>query len=187
MTANPLLGDRAAWDVTNFPSRHSSDLSTSTPIYHVPLPGNAGNMLVSDGTKWVSGAGSSLVPPIMTLGTYEGSLEIGETPLKIYNKYGASRNITEVFLSVGTAPTGDDIIVDVLIDDVSIFYVDEYTDERPTILAGETTGTTTTITYPTWLDDSYLTWEIIQVGSGSAGSNLVVHIVHGADVYGSGS
>jgi len=176
MTAIPLDGDRAAKDVINYPSRHSTDLP-STPKHHVPEPGVEGNIPISDGTKWVLIDANTLgseAPPIMTLGTREGELLVSESPFKIYNEYGANRSIIKVFLSVGAAPTGDDIIVDVAINGVSIFDLDA---NRPTILDGETTGYTVTIENPSWVMDDYLTWEILQVGSSVAGSDIVVHIV----------
>ena len=183
MTVTPLQGDRSAWDVDGYPSKHASDLYAGMPAYHTPLPGTVGEILVSDGTKWTSQApgNTGFLAPIMTLGTYEGGLIVAETPFKIYNQYGMDRNITKVFLSVGTAPTGDDIIIDIKLDEVSIFDSDL---NRPTILAGEVTGYSVTIEIPTWLQDSYITWEILQIGSGTPGSNLVIHIIHDGNIIG---
>jgi hypothetical protein len=163
-----------------FPGLHATDLEDNTPINHVPTPGPIGNVPVSDGNKWVSQALATSDPPIMTLGTMEGELSVLASPLKIYNLYGMDRTITKVFLSVGTAPTGDDLIVDVLVDGVSIYPGDECV-----ILNGEDTGVTTLISSPIWSMNSYLTWEILQVGSSTAGEDLVVHIVHEAAIGGS--
>jgi len=113
--------------------------------------------------------------PIMTLASRDGELEIGASPFKIYNRFGSDRYILEVFLSVGTAPTGDDIIVDVKVDSASIFALQV---DMPTILAGNTTGSDTIIDLPVWSGTSYLSWEIIQVGSSAPGSDLMVHITH---------
>jgi hypothetical protein len=173
MTVTPLLGDRAAWDVTNHPDKHASDLSNGTPINHVPEGLEIGDSLVWNGTEWVAGPTVS-VPSIMTLGTREGVLELGATPLKIYNQYGHNRTITKVFLAVDTAPTGDDLIVDVLINGISIFTLGS----EAVILAGETTGEETTFDDPSWISGNYLTWEILQVGSSISGADLVVHVIH---------
>ena len=73
----------------------------------------------------------------------------------------------------GIINEGDDLIVDVLVDGVSIYPGDECV-----ILNGEDTGVTTLISSPIWSMNSYLIWEILQVGSSTAGENLVIHIVH---------
>lgn len=183
--ATPLRGDRAAHDATNYPELHSSDLDGNTPIYHTPLPGTVGNVLISDGTKWISQSLTGSSPALVTLGSKEGDLVVAESPLKIYNLYGNDRNITKVFLAVTTASTGDDIIVDVKINGLSIF-LSQVT--MPAILAGEYTGESIVIESPTWGSETPLSWEIVQIGSGDPGSNLMVHIVHDNNVIlGSGS
>ncbi len=50
----PLPSDRAAWDAVGYPELHAKDLSLGTPMYHAPLPGLAGEVLTSDGSKWTS-------------------------------------------------------------------------------------------------------------------------------------
>lgn len=51
----PMKGDRSARDVINFPAEHASDLENGADqIHHLPAPGTAGNIVVDDGTKWVS-------------------------------------------------------------------------------------------------------------------------------------
>lgn len=51
----PLLGDRSAWDLAS-ESLHASDIAGSAPTRHTALPGASGNILVSDGAKWISTA-----------------------------------------------------------------------------------------------------------------------------------
>ncbi len=48
----PLAGDRAAWDVVEYPERHAKDLKDGTPVHHVPVGQNAGDVLVWDGEYW---------------------------------------------------------------------------------------------------------------------------------------
>lgn len=115
------------------------------------------------------------VPPIMTLFTVEGDLTVDSNPLRIYNNYGASRTISEVFLSVDTAPTGAAIIVDVNKDGTTIFTNQA---NRPQIAAAANTGNTTTIDVASWGDGEYLTVDVDQIGSGTAGSDLTIHIIH---------
>ena len=173
MTAVPLQGDRSAWDVVGFPAAHSSDLPDS-PVFHVPEGNTAGQLATWNGTKWVLTTLQSILPPIMTLFTREGDLIVAASPFRIYNKYGANRTITKVFLSATTSPYGDDIICDVRVNGTSIFTGGN----RPKILAGQLTGESTTFIDDTWPEDGYVTWEIDQVGSSIAGADLTVHIIH---------
>ncbi len=52
--AEPMWGDRSAWNVNDYPGRHASDLEDDTPIHHSPQPGSARNVQISDGTQWES-------------------------------------------------------------------------------------------------------------------------------------
>lgn len=172
VTRTPKAGDRSAFDVTNFPEVHASDLEADTPIHHVPAGATTGDTLRWDGAKWISETVVSV--SIMLLATKEGELSVIASPFRIYNKYGVERTLTKVYLCVGTGPTGDDLIIDVSIDGVSVFL----TGDSPTVLDGDVSGESTTFDNAAWPIDSYLTWEIAQVGSTVAGSDLTVHIVH---------
>jgi hypothetical protein len=114
-------------------------------------------------------------PTRQTIFTTSNTLGIYDNPLRVYNKLGTSQTITEVFLSVGTAPTGSAIIVDIHKNGTTIFTNQSH---RPTITAGNNTGYTTNIDIPTWADESYLTAHIDAVGSTVPGSDLVVHVTH---------
>lgn len=151
MSVTPLKGDRSARDM-GFPTLHASDIEDETFLYHKNPNESA---------------------PIMTLGTMEGALVLSSSPFRIYNQYGANRTIKKVFLSVNTAPVGDDIIVDVKVNGVSIFD----TGNHPKILAGANTGESVTFLDDAWNSGDYLTWEVTQIGSTTPGSNLVVHII----------
>ena len=137
--------------------------------------GSAGNYMYY-GTNESGVAGFYSLPSntvFQTLFSVEGSLEIEDNPLRIYNIAGVTRTIDKVFLAVGTAPTGSGIIVDIHKDGTTIF-TDQ--DNRPTILDTEYTGFTTTIDEPSWVDGSYLTMHIDQIGTTISGSDLTVHI-----------
>ena len=168
MPAIPLLSDRSAFDVDNYPEKHASDLAASAPKNHVPAGSSANDLLRWDGSKWVAGKHK-----LTTLGTVEGDIALGETPFKIYNRFGVTRTITEIFLVVATAPTGADLIVDIKVDGVSIF-----SGSLASIADAAVTGVQTTINAPSWAAGSYLTWEVTQVGSTTPGANLVIHITH---------
>lgn len=184
--ATPLPGDRAAWNDRDYPEVHSKGIDDGNPTIHVPVGSAIGDIAVWDGAKWVTQqAGSGdILPPIMTLGTAEGVLQTGASPFKIYNRYDTNRQIVEVFLSVGTAPTGADLIVDVKLDGTSIFSGGN----EAKISAGSTTGSALVFLSDIWYISSYLSWEITQIGSSEYGSDLAVHIIHNAYlVGGSGS
>jgi len=107
--------------------------------------------------------------------TFSGNLSLMSNPLRVYNCLGVTQTITKVLLSVGTAPSNADIIVDLLVDGVSIF-----TDEnhRPRIAAGDYVGSTLAIDTPAWASNTFVTASIVQVGVGTTGADLVVHITH---------
>jgi hypothetical protein len=107
--------------------------------------------------------------------TVAGDLTALPGQLRIYNKLGYAQTISEVFIVVDDAPSGSSIIVDVHLNGTTIFTTQA---NRPSISAGANTGTTTSIDVSAWADNSYLTMDIDQIGSGTAGSDLTVHIIH---------
>jgi hypothetical protein len=107
--------------------------------------------------------------------TFSGVLGISSNPLRIYNKSGASQIISQIFICVGTAPVGDDIIIDIHKNGTTIFTNQAH---RPVIIDGSNTGYTTTIDIGAWADGDYLTAHVDNIGSGTPGSDLVVHIIH---------
>lgn len=169
-------GDRAAFDTHQYPTKHASDLYASTPKQHNPWPASSGYAPVSDGNKYVATQISlaSHSHNIQVIGTREGDLEVSTSPLRVYNKYGATKTISQVFVSVNTAPTGADVRIDVLKDGVSIFAADG---DKPTITATNYTGSSTTFDDDQWLSDEYLQIEVETIGSTLPGSDLTVHIV----------
>jgi hypothetical protein len=107
--------------------------------------------------------------------TFSGNLSISDNPMRIYNKLGAAQTISQIFLSVGTAPTNANIIVDIHKDGTTIFTNQAH---RPEIADGTNTGYSTTIDVSAWADGSYLTAHVDQIGSGTPGSDLVVLIIY---------
>lgn len=57
----PLLSDRSAWDTVNFPEKHGKDISEGTPLVHLPVAENEGDIPRWDGTKWVTIPNSDIV------------------------------------------------------------------------------------------------------------------------------
>jgi hypothetical protein len=48
----PHWGDRSAWRVTDYDTRHADDIHGAALQRHLPLPGAAGGLARSDGTDW---------------------------------------------------------------------------------------------------------------------------------------
>ena len=113
--------------------------------------------------------------PQQTIFSLSGTLSVLPGVLRIYNKFGSTQTINEVFIVVNTPPTSANIIIDVNINGTTIFTNQA---NRPSITAGSNTGTTTTIDVSAWAEDSYLTIDVDQIGSGVAGSDLTVHVLH---------
>lgn len=121
--------------------------------------------LLDSGTPFVFSSGGPSDPP---LGTIVGTA-------RIYNDTGATLSIKAVRASVGTAPTGASIIVDINVSGTTIFTTQG---NRPIIPAsGNTSGKVTNMDVTTISDGSYFTVDIDQVGSLVAGANLTVQIL----------
>lgn len=74
---------------------------------------------------------------------------------------------------ISTPPTGSSIILDIKKNGVSIFSVGA---NRPTILAGTKIAVVGSWSNVTLTDGDYLTVDVVQVGSITPGSNLVVPV-----------
>lgn len=107
--------------------------------------------------------------------TFYDVLEAGSIPVRFYNRTGTARAIQQVHLYCTTPPQGADIIVDVLMDGISIFADNAH---RPRVAANNYSGYSTQIGTETWAHDSYLTCNLVQVGSSYPGSDLVVSVVY---------
>ena len=125
----------------------------------------------SDDSKWknadVSAAGIAQFERhrynVLTTGT-------GVVP-RWYNQTGETLTINDVFIYAATAPTGADIIVDVNKDGSTIFSTQG---NRPTITAAGSSGTSETPDTTSVADNSYLDFDIDQVGSTIPGSDLLI-------------
>lgn len=107
--------------------------------------------------------------------TAEGVLVVNSGALRIYNHMGVTKTIIGVYLSVSTPPIDASILVDIHKNGTTIFTTQS---NRPAITSGNDTGNSTTIQVPSWANGEYLTMDIDQIGSGTAGSNLTVHVVY---------
>jgi len=118
----------------------------------------------------VSGGGSK--PSIATL-TYPGTLTVGVGISRFYMPVAGT--ITKIIASVGTAPTGLPIIIDILKNGTTIYSTNP--GNRPTI------AVSTNVVFPTNPDttafaaNDYFTVQIVQVGTTTAGTDAVIQIV----------
>lgn len=101
--------------------------------------------------------------------SYTGVVAAGVGVHRLYNDSGRARTITKARASVGTAPTGSSLVVDVNVNGTTAF------SSKPTIAAGANTGSATP-SAPTWADGAYLTVDVDSVGSTVAGSDLTVTV-----------
>lgn len=103
-----------------------------------------------------------------------GTLTVVGGTHRLYNDSGAAWTIQGVRASVGTAPTGASILVDVNVNGTTIFTTQG---NRPAIAASaNTSGKVTNMDVTTVANGAYLTIDIDQTGSIAAGSNLTVQI-----------
>lgn len=103
-----------------------------------------------------------------------GTLSTLVGTMRLYNDTAAAWTIQGVRASVGTAPTGASIIIDVNVNDTTIFTTQA---NRPTITASNfTSGKITNMNVTSIAVGNYITVDIDQVGSTIAGSDLVIQL-----------
>ncbi len=110
---------------------------------------------------------------------YSGTLAVTNGLIRFYNLTGATLSFQKIHISVGTAPTGANIICDVNrgtgLSEATIFAAGD----RPTIIAGAKEGYSTTFATVNLADTYYLTFDIDQVGSIVAGTDLTFTVLLG--------
>ena len=106
--------------------------------------------------------------------SYLGSLVVGPGTFRLYNDSGATWTISGVRASVGTAPAGASIIIDINKNGTTIFTTQG---NRPAIAAAaNTSGNVTNMDVTSVASGEYLTVDIDQVGSTTAGADLTVQV-----------
>jgi hypothetical protein len=101
-------------------------------------------------------------------------LSVNTGNIRLYNLTGEALILSKVHLAVNTAPTDAAIIVDINENGTTLFSTPS---NRPQINAGSNIGETITFDDNSWADNNYLTIDIDQIGSGTAGSDLTVTII----------
>lgn len=103
--------------------------------------------------------------------TVPGTLSVGTGRAKFY--IPGPITIGNIRASVGTAPLGSDLIVDVNKNGTTIFTTQT---SRPKIFAGQTLASTSTPNITQLTTGDYLTVDIDQIGSLNPGADLSVQI-----------
>lgn len=126
-------------------------------------------------TRNSSGAERLFEPGVLFAFSKAGNLTVGAGTHRLYNDTGSTLTLRAVRASVGTAPTGAAVTVDVNIGGTTVFTTQS---GRPSIAAGSnTSGKVTAMDVTTIADGSYFTVDIDAVGSGTAGADLTVQVL----------
>lgn len=157
--------------------------ASALQLYQLATPGNPASGVTAlyaktgDRLYYLTSAGAERLvePGLLFPFSMSGTLATGAGTYRIYNDTGATLTIRAVRASVGTAPTGAAIIVDVNVNGTTIFTTQS---NRPTIaISGNTSGKVTNMDVTSIADGSYFTVDLDQVGSTVAGANLTVQVL----------
>lgn len=157
----------------------AGDLGGTADAPTVPTKISASEKGVAGGVATLDAGGKvpmAQMPALSRVHAFSASgvLVVGSGAHRIYNDTSTAWTIHSVRASVGTAPTGSSIIVDVNVNGATIFTTQA---NRPTITdSGFTSGKLTNMDVTTVASGSYLTIDIDQIGSTIAGSDLTVQI-----------
>lgn len=106
--------------------------------------------------------------------SYLGSLAVSTGTFRLYNDTGATWTINGIRASVGVASAGASIIIDVNKNGTTLFTTQA---NRPTIAAAaNTSGNVTNMDVTSVAVGEYLTVDIDQIGSTTAGADLTVQV-----------
>jgi hypothetical protein len=103
--------------------------------------------------------------------TSAGAQTVSQNALRHY--VDVAQTIEKVRISLGTAPVGSAFIVDVQKNGVTVFTT---TANRPSIAAAGHSAISVAPDVTALAPGDYLTYSVIQIGSGTAGSDLVVQV-----------
>lgn len=131
--------------------------------------------LYTDGFKWFDLSKGATKVKSQERFYREGILTVDTGAFHLFNLTHRILQISEVHGVVDTNPTGDDIIVDVLLDGNSIF---ANVGDMLHIADGNVTGSTVVIQNEIWDLNQEMRIDVTNVGSIIAGTDLVVTVVY---------
>lgn len=112
----------------------------------------------------------------LTIGNLPGTVAVGSGTTRFYNPFGRPMTLYKGFASVGVAPTGAPLIVDINKNGTTTFTTQA---NRPTIAVSTFFDDTVAPDVTSWAAGDYLTFDVDQIGSTVAGADLVVGVVAG--------
>lgn len=118
----------------------------------------------------------SLTEPKLYTYSAVGAVTAGAAKARFVNDTGETLRLRKVSLSVGTAPTGADLIVDVNVAGTTAFSVQA---NRPKVVAGQTSGSAVPAQAGNDVDvapGAAITVDVDQIGSTIAGADLTVTV-----------
>lgn len=126
--------------------------------------------------SWAEPNGSIRAPNLGAVLTWNilGAVTVRTGAHRIYNDTGVTQTIRAVRATVGTAPTGQAIRVDVNKNGVTLFTTQG---NRPNIPISGNSSKVTIMDVTAFADGDFLTFDVDQVGSTIAGSDLLVQVL----------
>lgn len=103
-----------------------------------------------------------------------GAITVRTGALRIYNDTGVTLTLRACRASVGTAPAGQAIRVDINKNGTTVFTTQG---NRPNIAIAGNTSKVTNMDVITFADGDYLTYDIDQIGSTIAGADLLIQVL----------
>jgi hypothetical protein len=171
----PLMAFALTGEMTTVTYQHMHDVRLwAAPSPTDPLVIAAINDTLDDHETRITTLETGASVTRMVVFVIGGELGLGVGAVRIENRLGQDQIITGVYLRVGTAPVGANIVVDVNRNDSTIFVTQA---NRPVILDGEYSGVSGTVNVTAWPVGSYLSIDIDGIGDTTPGSDLVVEIV----------
>ncbi len=136
---------------------------------------------VANGVAQLDGTGKIIPGQLVTSNitkvlpfSFLGGLTTFTGALRLYNDMGSTWTISGVRASVGTAPVGAAIIIDINKNGNTIFTTQA---NRPTIAdSTNTSGNVTAIDINTVAPGEYLTIDVDQIGATTAGTDLTIQV-----------